>query len=385
MTSDVKVLPATIRKYVVAKLSTNFREAVELITVPRPTPGPDQILIRNRFLGINASDINCNAARYEPSAIPPIDCGFEGVGEVVEVGNNCKRTTVGQSVGYIRASDSCRIVHMSLQSSTLACLNCHYYYYYYIAFGAFSDYILVSENGVFPLPECKSIYLPLLVSGLTAAISLDKCGVIQPRETVLVTAAAGGTGQFAVQWARNAGCHVIGTCSSDDKVEFLCKIGCHRPINYKKENLKDVLRSEYPKGVNVVYESVGGETFETCLDSLAVGGRLVVIGFISGYQNPAGVLPLKIQTHALVAKLLTKSASIRGFFIFYHATDYLEYAGKLIQLMNEGKLISTVDNGINSTSGKFCQLESIPDAVDYLHTQKNIGKIVVELVDDSKS
>jgi len=68
-------------------------------------------------------------------------------------------------------------------------------------------------------------------------------------ETVLVTAAAGGTGQFAVQLAKLAGCHVIGTCSSPSKVKLLKELGCDRVINYNEEKLGQVLKAEYPKGL----------------------------------------------------------------------------------------------------------------------------------------
>lgn len=100
-----------------------------------------------------------------------------------------------------------------------------------------------------------------------------------------VTAAAGATGLFAVQLAKLAGNHVIATCSSDDKAEVLKKLGCDRVINYKKENLHTTLKKEYPKGIDIVYESVGGDTFTTCVRNLAQFGRLIIIGAISQYQE----------------------------------------------------------------------------------------------------
>ncbi|GFR73191.1 zinc-binding alcohol dehydrogenase domain-containing protein 2-like, partial [Elysia marginata] len=68
-----------------------------------------------------------------------------------------------------------------------------------------------------------------------------------------------------VQLAKLAGCHVIGTCSTDEKASFLKSIGCDRPIIYTRESLDDVLTNEYPEGIDVIYESVGGEMFNTCL------------------------------------------------------------------------------------------------------------------------
>ena len=102
---------------------------------------------------------------------------------------------------------------------------------------------------------------------------------------MLFLAAAGGTGQFAVQLAKLAGNHVIGTCGSEDKVKFLKEIGCDRVINYKKEDVGTVLKKEYPNGVDLVYECVGGKMLEAAVNSLAIHGKIVVIGMISGYVD----------------------------------------------------------------------------------------------------
>jgi NADPH-dependent curcumin reductase CurA len=89
-----------------------------------------------------------------------------------------------------------------------------------------------------------------------------------------------GTGLFAVQLAKLSGAHVIGTCSADDKGLILTRLGCDRVVNYKKESLEQVLRKEYPKGVDVVYESVGGEFFDVAVRNLATKGRLIIIGVL---------------------------------------------------------------------------------------------------------
>lgn len=146
--------------------------------------------------------------------------------------------------------------------------------------------------------------LPLMVSGLTASLSLEHVGRMSSGETVLVTAAAGATGSFAVQLAKLNSNHVIGTCSSDEKATFLKSLGCDRVVNYRKENLNEVLKSEYPKGVDLVYECVGGEMYETCVKNLAVKGRIIIIGMISGYEDQS--------------TWTTKGDSKLRFFIFYY-------------------------------------------------------------------
>jgi len=84
------------------------------------------------------------------------------------------------------------------------------------------------------------------VNGLTASLGLDKAGRIQAEDKVLITAAAGGTGQIAVQWAKQKGCYVIGTTSSEAKAQFLKELGVDFVINYRKEDLDQVLSTNFP-------------------------------------------------------------------------------------------------------------------------------------------
>ncbi|CAL8357415.1 unnamed protein product [Arctogadus glacialis] len=340
-------IPSSMQKLTVTRLSQHFKEAVCLNTVPVPTPGDGDLLVRNRFVGINASDINYSAGRYDPSLKPPFDCGFEGVGEVVGLGLSASaRHTIGETVAYF--SD-----------------------------GAFAEYTVVPAKKAMAVPSAKPEFLTLLVSGATAYIALKRLGELTEGETVLVTAAAGGTGQFAVQFAKRAGCHVVGTCSTDEKAGFLKSIGCDRPVNYAAEDLGQVLRKEYPKGVDVVYESVGGGVFDLAVNSLATGGRLIVIGFISGYQSASGVATVKGGT--LPIKLLQKSASVRGFFLPHFLRDYQEALGSMMQMVAQGTLVCEVDCGDQAQEGRFVGLESVFRAVDHLYAGKNLGKVVVEV------
>lgn len=332
-------------------LTSNFRKAAQLVKRPLfPAAGvdvkPHEILVKNSYVGINASDINWTAGRYDATLKPPFDLGFEALGEIVARGKDVPTTLKdGQFVAYMK-------------------------------YGAFADYLAVDARRVFPVPSGDPGFLPLLVSGLTASVALEEVGRIRPdrkpAETVLVTAAAGGTGQFAVQWAKQFGCHVIGTTSSESKARFLADIGCDRVVDYKTEDLRDVLKREYPKGVDCVYESVGGSMFDVCLDHLADKGRLIVIGFIADYRDEKmGFKPNKALS-LLPAKLLKKSASVGGFFLFHYADLMPVYYLRLARLYAEGKLTSKVDLS-------FRGLDSIPDAVEYLHSGKSLGKVVVQL------
>lgn len=278
---------------------------------------------------------------------PPFDVGFEGIGEVVALGLSARaRYTVGQAVAYV-------------------------------APGSFAEYTVVPASIATPVPSVRPEYLALLVSGTTAYISLTELGQLSEGKKVLVTAAAGGTGQFAVQLSKIAKCHVIGTCSSDEKLAFLKSIGCDRPVNYRKEPLDKVLKQEYPEGVDVVYESVGGTMFDLAVDALATKGRLLVIGFISGYQSPTGLSA--VQAAALPAKLLKRSASLQGFFLNHYLSQHQAAMEQLLQLCARGDLVCEVDLGCQAPGGRFIGLESVFRAVDYMYTGKNIGKLVAEL------
>ncbi|CAG5133330.1 unnamed protein product [Candidula unifasciata] len=352
-------IPSKMRTIIVKKLASNFREATEIVEVEIPKPGPKEILVKNRYVGVNASDINYTAGRYDPKKKPPFPTGFEGLGEVVGTGPEAS-LKVGQIVLYSK-------------------------------FGAFSDYIAVEESAAIPVPSVDPAYLSLMVSGLTASVALEKEADLKAGKTVLVTAAAGGTGQFAVQIAKLAGCQVIGTCSSDDKTDFLKSIGCDRAVNYRKESLGEVLSKEYPKGVDVVYESVGNEMFDTALKNLAIYGRLIVIGMISTYEgqevkegNTFQDLQEK-RTVNIPMTLLTKSASVRGFFLPHYRPDYARHIANLAKLYKEGKLKVSSDSGVGAPNGPFVGLDKVADAVEYMYLRKNVGKVIVELGKDDKS
>lgn len=349
------IIPSTFRKLQVTELSTDFRKATKVVTVNIPKLKEDHVLVRTLYCGINASDVNFTAGKYTPGAKPPMDAGFESVGQVVQVAEGLTQLKVGD---YVAAT----------------------------SFGAFAEYQALHYRSVFPIANGHANMLPLLVSGLTASIALEKVGEVKKGDVVLVTAAAGGTGLFAVQLAKLAGAHVIGTCSSDDKVEVLKKLGCDRVVNYKKESLAKVLTKEYPKGVDVVYESVGGEMFEAALRALAVKGKLIIIGFISGYADGGGWKKDNTPASSSVggklpwnAELLRKSASVRGFFLNDFSAEWRRHLALLSKLSQEGKIQSVVD------PKSFVGLESIADAVDHMYQGKNVGKVVVALNNAPKS
>ncbi len=331
--------PRTYQKLVATALTTDFRKAAEVVETPFLEPGPGEVVVKNVYAGVNATDVNIAAGRYDPGASPPFDLGAEAAGVIV---------ATGSAVTHVKQGDA--VVTFNLG-------------------GGYRAYNLLPARHVILIDEPTPVALTVVVSGLTASIALEVLGRMGKDETVLVTAAAGGTGQYAVQLAKRAGNHVVGTCGTPEKAEFLRSLGCDRVINYRQENLKQVLRDEYPDGIDLVYECVGGALFDTCVRALAVHGRLVIIGFISEYvEGPQPVRQPRIYAH-----LLTKSASLRAFFLPHFSTYYREHARRLFQLIGQDQLRVTID------PTEFHGLDAVSDAVEYLHSGQSMGKVVVRL------
>lgn len=331
------MLPQTYRKVVASRFSHHFREVAQIVETELAQPAPNEVILRNHYAGVNATDVNISAGTYTPNKQPPLDMGAEAIGDIVAVGAEVTDFKVGDpALSYAIGS-------------------------------GFREYAPVKTRFLLPVPAISPEIMTLGLSGVTASIGLYVTGEMKSGQTVLVTAAAGGTGQFAVQLAKLEGNHVIGTCGSDDKAELLKSLGCDRVINYRRENVGDVLKAEYPRGVDLIYESVGREMFDACVDNLAIHGKLVIIGYISEYISGAEA----VTAPRINIQLLAKSASLRGMFLPHFIQRLPEHLQRLADLYRSGKLLVAVDNT------PFVGIESVVDAVEYLHSGKSRGKVVV--------
>jgi NADPH-dependent curcumin reductase CurA len=330
----------TYRKLVATQFSDTFRNAIAITELPIPTPAPDQIVIKNHYAGINAGfdTLLCRGKVPYTNLTPPFDLGVEAVGEVVAIGQNIHTFQIGDAV-----------------ATTLRG-------------GGYREYQAIAANLAIkiraPIPEI----LTLMPTGMSAIVALEKVGEMTSGEVVLITAAAGGIGHIAVQLAKLAGNHVIGVCGSDAKVKLLEQLGCDRIINYRNERLDAVLQQDYPSGINLVFDCVGKQVFDTCVNHLATRGRFVVVGFISEYANDLE----SVMQPRIYQKLFWKSASVRGF-LMPHFSEYAEEGrDRLLDLFHADKLKVIVDPTV------FQGIEAIPNAVEYLLSGQNCGKVVVK-------
>jgi NADPH-dependent curcumin reductase CurA len=218
------------------------------------------------------------------------------------------------------------------------------------------------------IPAAAPEVLAMIPSGVSAVLALERTGELGTGETVLITAAAGGLGSVATQWAVRAGNHVIGVCGSDAKARWLESVGVDRVVQYRREPLEQALAEEYRGRLDLVMDSVGGTVFDTLVGHLAPHGRLVVCGYTSDRLPTARVTSERIYT-----QLYWKAASVRGFMNYRFARYAAPARERLLQACAAGEVQALVD------PRPFRGLGSVAAAVEHLLAGDNLGKIVVDL------
>jgi NADPH2:quinone reductase len=244
---------------------TGGPEVLEVVDIPAPTPGAGQILVRNQAIGVNFVDTYYRSGLY-PVALPS-GLGVEGAGVVEAVGPGVTRFQVGDLAAYASGP-----------------------------MGAYAElHAVPADMAVRPPPGIDArIAAAVLLKGMTAEYLIRRLHVVQPGETILVHAAAGGVGSILVQWAKALGARVIATVGSEEKAERARALGADHVILYRNQDVAaEVRRITGGAGVPVAYDSVGAATFEGTLASLSRRGLFVSFGNASG--SPPPVEPGRLQ------------------------------------------------------------------------------------------
>lgn len=230
-------------------------EVLEYVDFEPAKPGPQQVLLRNKAIGVNYIDTYLRSGLY-PVPSMPSGLGTEGAGVVEAVGSEVSQFKVGDRVAY--------------GSGPL---------------GGYADVHLIPAANLVKLPDSISFEqaAAIMLKGLTVQYLFRQTYVLQDGETVLFHAAAGGVGSLACQWAKAIGVKLIGTVSSAEKAAHAKALGAWETIDYSHEDVvKRVLELTDGKKCPVVYDGVGQDTWLTSLDCLAPRGLLVSFGNASG-------------------------------------------------------------------------------------------------------
>ncbi|PLX99619.1 MAG: quinone oxidoreductase [Desulfuromonas sp.] len=246
-------------------------------------PGPGQVRLKQTAVGLNFIDVYHRTGLY-PLPTLPATIGMEAAGIVDAIGEGVSDLTIGERIAYASPPP-----------------------------GAYAEVRLMPADRVIKLPDSISDQqaAAMMLQGMTVQYLLRSTYRVQPGDTILFHAAAGGVGLIACQWAKHLGATVIGTVGSEEKAELAKAHGCDHTILYRDEDIVErVQEITGGEGVPVVYDSIGKDTFEASLDCLRPRGILVSFGNASGPVQPfePGILAQKGSLYFTRPTLMTYTA-----------------------------------------------------------------------------
>jgi NADPH2:quinone reductase len=315
-------------------------ESLVLAEVEPLKPGPGQVVIGVKACGVNFPDTLIIEGKYQFKPALPFSPGGEVAGVVKEIGEGVEQIKVGDPI---------------------------------IAFtgwGGFAEEVLADAKTVIPIPESMDFVTAsaFVMAYGTSHYSLKDRAKLQPGETLLVLGAAGGVGLAAVELGKVMGAHVIAAASSDEKLAICREHGADECINYTNENLKERIKNlTAGKGVNVIFDPIGGNYSEVALRGIAWEGRHLVIGFAAG-DIPR--IPLNLS--------LLKGCSIVGVFWGSFLTRDPQHGQEHLQELMTWFLEGKLHPRISATYS----LDRAADALNDMLMRKITGKAVL-LVDAS--
>jgi NADPH2:quinone reductase len=312
---------------------------MEIVDVQVGDPGPGEIRIRHRAVGLNFIDVYQRTGLYQMPM--PLTLGMEGSGVVEAVGEGVKHLKAGDRAAYASHPP-----------------------------GSYSEVRVMPAKCVVKLPDAISFETgaAMMLKGLTAQYLLKRTlpqGGLKEGDFVLFHAAAGGVGLIAVQWAKALGLQLIGTAGSDEKCALAKSLGAAHVINYAREDFKERVKEiTGGRGVKVVYDSVGKDTWDKSLDCLQPFGLMASFGNASGPVPPfaPGILGAKGSIYVTRQTLFTHIAT-------REATQ--EMADDLFAAVTSGKVKIRIDQTF--------PLAQVREAHNALEARKTTGCTILTL------
>lgn len=311
-------------------------DAMEIENCPVGEPGPGQVRIRHHACGLNYIDVYQRSGQYK---LPlPAALGMEASGVIEAVGEGVTHLKAGDRAAYAAAPP-----------------------------GAYTEGRVMAAAQVCPLPDEISFEegAAMMLKGLTVQYLFRRTTPLAKGDTVLFHAAAGGVGLIACQWAKSEGITLIGTAGSDEKCALALAHGASHCINYRTHDFAaEVKKLTVGKGVDVVMDAVGKDTFEGSMDSLKPLGMMITFGSASGVVPP-------IEVGMLAAK---GSLKITRPTLFTHIADHAtcqQMAGELFAKVTSGAVRIRIDQ-------RFA-LDQVADAHRALEGRITTGATILTL------
>ena len=302
------------------------------VELPKPIPKCGELLIKVDVAALNFSDLLMINNTYQVKPPRPFTPGQEVAGTVEGIGEG-----TGITVGQRIASK--------------------------VMFGGFAEYVIVRADMAILIPDAmplsSAVALPVVYT--TAVVALTKMVQVQKKEVVLIHAAAGGLGLAAVQLARHLGARVFATAGSEAKCRIAKESGAELAINYLNQNWRsELMTATEGRGVDIVFDSVGGEVTKESIKCLAWQGRLLIVGFSSGN------LP-NLPAHLL----LLKNASAIGVYWSHERNPKMlaDIGRQLVQLFETGIIQPIIHNPYG--------FSDLPQALQDLQDRASVGKLVM--------
>ena len=324
--------------------------AFEIRDAKKPIPKPNQVLIKVEAFGLNFADVMARLGIYKAAPPLPAILGYDVVGRIEALGEEVKDLQLGQ-----------RVVALT-------------------RFGGYAEYAIGEMGTVFGVPDSFSVgvAVALATQYSTAYYLSHNMANLQENDRVLIHAAAGGVGTALVQMALHKKCIVFGTCGSAEKMEYLKQNGMHHPINYREQDFEEVIRKTTgKKGLDAVFDPVGGKSVKKDYRLLGAGGRVFSFGVSSMNQTKSIFGKLKVLWqfglyHPI--QFLSNSKGMVGINMLKIAE---ENPNKIARVMQS--VIRLTEEGILSphVGGEYA-VEDIVKAHAFLESRKSMGKIVVK-------
>ncbi len=331
-------------------------DVLKEMDLPEPSPGRGEVLVRVRAVALNHLDLWTRKGMVGHTHEFPHILGSDVAGVVEEVGDGVEDMRPGDEV-VLAPAKSCGVCEMCALGEDNLCP--HYSILGEHINGGYVEYMVIERKYVFRKPKGLSFVEAAAVplASLTAYNALIRRGNLRPTETVLIMSAGGGVGSFAVQIAKNVvGARVITTVGSEWKVEKARRLGADRVINWRKEDIPQVIRKEFGR-VDMVLDHTGSMHLDGLIKATRWGGRIVMYGATSGYDARIDLRHIFYRQVSLIGSTMGRRGDL-----------YLIW-----RLVEMGKIRPVVDSVFPFTQ------EGVREAHRKLESGQVFGKVVISM------